>query len=296
MRKWLLALLTLVLMLAPHAAQAQEQISLASLKISLWPEFDRPSMLVIYRIELSPDTSFPAKLVFRIPASAGEPSAVAGTFDSRMVDTLYTRTVEGEWALISFETEGILAQLEYYDSALDTSDVARNYVFTFPGDYAVNSMTVQLQQPFDALNVVTTPALGAGRIGNDGLLYQESSLGAQPSGQNFVFSVGYEKQSNLLSQDHIVQSGAPGSVSSPPSSPSAADLLPWGLGLAGLVLIGLGVSRLRQPAPRRRSSAKRTRSRSKPAAAGSVFCHECGDQASQGDKYCRECGTLLRSS
>src|SRR3990172_8860380 len=50
---------------APARAQAAPSIEL--LEIVLWPEYDRPAVLVIYRVTLSPDTAFPTQLTPPIP-------------------------------------------------------------------------------------------------------------------------------------------------------------------------------------------------------------------------------------
>ena len=73
----LIVLIFLAVMLPPLSTAAQEKISLSQLEIDLWPEFDQPSMLVIYKATLPSGVSLPVDLTFRIPLAAGSPSAVA---------------------------------------------------------------------------------------------------------------------------------------------------------------------------------------------------------------------------
>ena len=48
----------------PDLASAQEVPTIETLHVDLWPEYDKPDMLVIYRLELSSDVSPPIKLNF----------------------------------------------------------------------------------------------------------------------------------------------------------------------------------------------------------------------------------------
>lgn len=53
MRKWI-ALLALILVLAlASPAAAQNEVHISTLNIKLWPEYDQPTMLVIYDFKLA---------------------------------------------------------------------------------------------------------------------------------------------------------------------------------------------------------------------------------------------------
>jgi hypothetical protein len=80
--KHLVSIVVLVFLLLSLAkdglVQAQgEAVVLSQLRIDLWPEHDRPNMLVIYKAVLGSDVTLPVSLTFRIPAAAGEPNGVA---------------------------------------------------------------------------------------------------------------------------------------------------------------------------------------------------------------------------
>ena len=64
-------------MLIPVSIHAQDEVRLAYLQVDLWPEYDRPEMLVILRASLAADVSLPVDVTFRIPAAVGDPNAVA---------------------------------------------------------------------------------------------------------------------------------------------------------------------------------------------------------------------------
>ena len=53
---------------AAQPAYAQSPAGLADLEIALWPEYDQPQVLVIYRAQLEQDTLLPAAVSLGLPA------------------------------------------------------------------------------------------------------------------------------------------------------------------------------------------------------------------------------------
>lgn len=251
----------------PAGSSAQEAVLIDTVDIGLWPEFDEPAMLVIYRIKLADETSLPVQIAFRIPTRAGEPHAVA---DGLIGDKPYSLDVQGEWTVVSFTAEDLYLQLEYYDRTFDTTSNPRHYEYIWPGDYAVSSAVMNIKLPGDSTGVVISPSFGEGRTGEDGFLYYSANAGEHPAGDSFSISVDYR------------------------SGDSAQGWMVWGIGALGVVLIAWGGYRYLSAS---RASSKGSRRRSKPAAstAGAVkYCHNCGAAAQKGDRFCRNCGTELR--
>jgi hypothetical protein len=87
----LLILLCLVGMTAGLSAftvLAQDDVSFSKLEIDLWPEYDRPEVLVIYRISLDPAASLPADLTLRIPVDAQVNAVAARQADGGLFNIL----------------------------------------------------------------------------------------------------------------------------------------------------------------------------------------------------------------
>ena len=102
--------------------------TISSLEVSLWPEFDHPEVLVIYRGRLDADTPLPVPVEILIPAGSGGPSAVAYvTPDGQRFNQQYTTREEGDWLAISFDLEAQGFQLEYYDALPVDSTGQREY-------------------------------------------------------------------------------------------------------------------------------------------------------------------------
>jgi hypothetical protein len=301
MHRITLAILLLTL-LAWSPVQAQDSPQLSNLKVSLWPEYDRPEMLVIYIFSLSPNTSLPVNLTMRIPAVAGDPHAVAvGARDDLVADVPYTRSVSGEWAEISFIASMPSVQFEYYDPSLNVSTARRSFVYYWPGDYGVESMMVEVQQPLQATTMSIAPSLGSGSVRADGMTYFTAEVGRLNPGQNFNISLDYEKTTSTLSAERLEVQPSQPLTPGTTGRIQTGGLVPVLLGGLGIFLIvGGGVWYWRSG---QRSSAQKPRRRRRAATAptqtqtnGDVYCSQCGKRAAQGDRFCRSCGRRLKPS
>ncbi len=304
MRKWLLSLILTLALFTPFSAQAQNPLVFSSLQIGIWPEFDRPNVLIIYQITLSSATTFPASVSLRIPASAGEPNAVAARLvDGSLVNIDYTPKVSGQWAIINFSTTASEVQLEYYDPSLTKDGNTRHFTYDWPGDYAVSQLTIQVQQPLGATNMRISPSLGSGSVGSDSLTYYTQDVGSVSSGQNFQITIDYQKSSDVLTAENLpIESSAP----IPQGTSSDLNLqswIPWGLGIigAGLIIGGI-VWYMRTGRQRTVPQARRQRPRASTynpdvdsgSANIGVYCAQCGKRALPGDQFCRSCGSPIR--
>jgi hypothetical protein len=285
-----------------ETVQIQTPTLLSDFQIALWPEFDRPDVLVIYTFNLHASTSLPANITLRIPAAAGEPHAVAvGPSLPQVGDVPYSRQVVGDWAEITFVATTPAVQFEYYDPRLVKQGDIRNFEYRWHGEYSVDSMLMVVQQPFESLNMQISPNPGSGVRRADGLIYYTQELGSLVAGQTFDIAMAYEKTSDRLSAELIAVQ---------PSQPLTPDTtgrfmsggaLPWIIAFLGLALIVGGGwwywssgQKAPQPPPKKR---RRSSSRQEPesiAAEGSVYCHQCGKRAGSSDKFCRSCGARLR--
>ena len=235
---------------SPGFAQTSqpEEVKLSSLEVDFWPEYDDPRMLIIYRAEIDPSVNLPADITFRIPAGVGSPHAVAtGQTQDSLFNVTFDRQVDGDWAYITFNTAMPIIRIEFYDNALDVSSTSRNFEFNWDGDYPVDQLVLQVQQPCEASNMQTSPALGPGQPGADGLVYYGGTFGPLTRAQKFDLSINYEKSSDCLSIDTLqIGSALPENT---PGRVSLLSVLPWVLGLFGIILITGGVFWYQLPAP-----------------------------------------------
>ncbi|MEJ2707025.1 MAG: zinc ribbon domain-containing protein [Anaerolineales bacterium] len=300
MLKRFLALFLLLVCLAPRNVQAQGDLRLPSVEVDLWPEYDRPTVLVIYRLTLPASVSLPQELHIRIPTSA-EINAVAVLQADGLFSIPYDRQVTGDYKEISFQATLPDVQIEYYDPGLVKEGSSRHFEYTWPGDYAVDSMEVQVQQPVDASDMRISPDLGSGVTAGD-LTYYTAEVGSLEAGQTFSITFDYSKPNDTLSNSNL-QIEASGPISDSSASGSLTTILPWVLGILGVVLIaggGIWYWRSgREPAQPKRRTRRKTSAGPEAAPpvqeGGYIYCHQCGKRAAPGDRFCRTCGTQLRN-
>lgn len=301
-RIWTVAILTaLLLFLSTGTGFSQQKISFTSLQIDLWPEYDSPAMLVIYRARLAPNVQFPVNLTFRIPVGAGKPNAVAERSGNLLLEVDYTRVEQGEWGLITFTANQPEIQIEYYDPSIRKNDGKRAYIYNWPGDYDIDGVVMLVQQPTGAENMRISPRLSDVTQDARGLVYYGAEIGSFKANEIFKLTIDYEKDSDSLTVEFLPIESAPIDENTA-GRVSLVTIVPWGLGLLGVIIIFAGIywywATERKQGKTARKSRKVTVKETDEAISASTnqgaYCAQCGKRASAGDKFCRACGNKLR--
>jgi len=303
MRRWGIFLLLVLFLSLPAAALAQTTLVAESVVVNLWPEYDQPTMLVIYHIKLGAATALPANVTLSIPSAAGDPYNVASReADGQLYNLPYQRTVQGNYAQVTFTATSTEIQFEYYDPGLAKAGDRRNFTYEWQGDLEVQSMTIEVQQPKNASTMTISPSLGSGITGEGGLVYYTAVIGSVSAGTKFKVALTYEKGDDSLSASTLsLQPSEPITPTTPGRSVNLNTVLAWGLAVLGIILIvavivwfaNSGRSSPRG-GPRQRHPARNRVPLAAPAEEDSVYCSQCGSRAMPGDTFCRKCGTQLR--
>jgi hypothetical protein len=297
MHKWLSRLILAMWLAFPiSASSAQSETHLSKVQVQLWPEYDQPSMLVIYDFEVDPDISLPARVDIRIPATANL-IAVASLQNGGLVNAEFEGpVVKGETkAFAIIVKEPTSYHFEYYQP-LVRNGVLREFDYLWPGDHAVDEFTIRVQQPLDTTLFSTDPLLIPSQDTIDGLTYYVSQPMKLNAGSQYALDVNYEKTSDALTMPATgIQSAAPldentlGRI-------SASDYMPYVIAVA-IALIAAGSlgyyymsERIQRFNPR-----KNPRASADEVTRPGVHCHQCGQRARSGDRFCRICGTHLRA-
>ena len=274
-------------------------------QVALWPEYDRAAMLVMYIIHLPQDVSLPTEVAIRLPARVEGPTAVAvRTSEGRLLNADYRVDADPEseaWRLvIATATEPIL-HVEYYDPALKIEGAARHFVYHWPGNWTVDMLLVEVQQPRTAvaLEVIPEPTRVEER---EGLRYYLLDFGAVQPGQDIQVEVAYQNPTGELTSPQMPPAeGDTLPIQSGTTPQPRVSVLPWVLAGLGLLLIALAGWMYwrgsRVPARAVRRSSRRRQARTEAASTGSGevrYCPQCGTRARPGDRFCRMCGTPLR--
>ena len=305
MKRWFAIIALMLVLLLPSQAGAQGEIGLDTLNVSVWPEYDTPTVLVIYRISLSPQVSLPAEFTVHLPANVGKLSALAvgetaETVSDRGVD--YTFTPGSDFAKVTIKAAARFVQIEYYDSNLVKNGSDHQYTFEWQADLNVNSFHFELRQPLQSSNLKVEPALSDAVIDSEGFGVSNFSQTGVKVGQKLAFKIQYQRDTDAPSTSFLkIQSSTPLDQTLPGQS-TWMTYLPWGLGALGVSLLLIAGWVYWTTSRNNRSSGiarKRHAGRgsAEPDDSGQqVHCSQCGKRAQSGDRFCRACGARIRRS
>jgi hypothetical protein len=289
-------MIALALLVLPAFALAQTggvpkgNPRLASLNIEIWPEYDRPAALVILRGALAEGVKLPAAITLRLPAASGGPGAVAysTTADGNLLNLKHERANSGEFVTLKFEVPERFFHVEFYEP-IATGAAARAYRYVWPGDLAVERVTVVVQEPVSASEISVEPRLEGQSTGQDGLRYRTAELGKLEAGKQLPIALRYTKLDATPSKPKATEQPVPVTAPAPamaaaPSLRRPAQDCRMVLPLAAMALLGYsercsfsgggGASRRRQPATQ--------------------FCAKCGAAQAPGSRFCATCGARSR--
>jgi hypothetical protein len=294
MRKWLSILILGMLLVFPSLASAQSEITLGSVNVQLWPEYDQPSMLVIFDFAVSKNTALPAQVTFRLPKDANV-IAVAFEDNGTLVNANSAPTTQkGEWQILTIAVDAVTTyHFEYYEP-IRFNGRARQFSYLWPADYAVEAFNIKAQEPMDTVSLTSEPVLE--KTQENGANFYSLKPVNLAAGEQFTLNLQYEKSSDALTVPASPVQTAP--IDEPTSGRIPLNsYLPYILVGVGAVLIVGGLlyyflsGRERGQKPRRRNRAP---SDSESNTTSVAHCHQCGTRAKPSDRFCRVCGTRLR--
>lgn len=300
--RFFILLCLLLTLISGNAFNAfQSEITLDTLKVELWPEYDREDMLVIYRLSLASDGALPADVKLHIPSRNGDVYQVAmKDLDGLLYKLDYSIDMEKDWMVISFTTPTPDVQIEFYDPELHRNGDHRSYEFVWYGDYQVNQCSVLIKEPLNASNLVSIPTTEPA-IGFTGAqqIY-EVQLGLIEQNSSFNLQLHYDKPDDILlsSQEENVQPVAP-IDDQIKGRTSFNEVLPWIFAMLGIIILFaavlLYIKSRNYPHQKGNSSVAIGQTDYSDVEPKAVYCHRCGKRAIKGDYYCRICGEKLRT-
>ena len=284
---------------ASFSAQAQGETKLSSVQVQMWPEYDQPSMLVIYDFSLPDSAQLPLSISLRFPKDANLVAVASQAADGSLLNTDYQGpTAEADWQVISVQIQAAAVyHVEYYEPLTRDGNV-RSYSYLWPGDYAVDDFVISVRLPTDVTDVSSIPSMESSQ-GSDGTAYLRKDFGGLGAQQRLPLELTYTKTSETLTTSpQSLQPSEPLNASTP-GRVVLGNYLPYIVGVLGVALIiGGGIyywqsSRGRSRAEDRRHASARAREQ---AQGSDLYCYECGSRAHSGDRFCRVCGTRLRAT
>ncbi len=212
-------ILILIVGLPSRSGLAQEgALQLASWDVEVWPEYDQPSVLVIYSGTVDEGTTFPQTMRIPVPAGVTVTAVAEGDATSGLL-TVQSRsetTEKGQEVVFDIEKPNFV--VEFYADVLSPPP-SRSFDLTLLAPYAATQGSLSVRQPARASDMQITPALaqtGTDSLGNP--LYGQQ-LGPFVAGQEIPLSVAYTKAD---ANPSITATEAPVPAQSPPD-PDTGD-------------------------------------------------------------------------
>lgn len=281
-------------MLMPMATGfAQDPVSvIEALDIEIWPDYDKPSVLVLLTGTLPGDSRLPASVTLPLPETA-QINAVARIDgnDGVMKDDIVSSSDPS--GTLTFITPDLRFRVEYY-LPYTADNNQRSFDYTWLAAIAVNNFQLRVQRPTSASTLNTGPANANVVRTGDGFVYHTFPARAIPAGQSFSLRVDYKMTNAQLSATSMPPPNTNMQITALPTASSTGSGINWALAAVvsgGLIIIVAVIWQIasRRPSPNIRKpidSRDEKQSRAK-------FCRNCGEPIDEDDRFCRRCGSKL---
>lgn len=276
--------------------QGQSQIRMSRVDVSLLPEFNLPSVLVITEIQLESETSLPNELILQIPADSEILTISNLEADGHFSTLNIEENVIGNWKDVNFTATTPTIRIEYYDPSLVRQGDQRAYEYRWLSSYPADSFSLSLRRPSGASDIISDPPMEKSLDDIAEYEFYAFDAGAIPAGEIFAISIRYTKSaSNLAYPAMEVEPAVPVNEATPGRAPSPMSVVMWLLTVAVAVLIMLVIyyGWFRANVINKNERMVQGVGIMNPEKQV-VFCHECGKRSRPGDTYCSNCGTELR--
>ena len=306
MKRILFALLIFLAFSQTVNIWAQDTVtSLDQLTVDIWPDYDRPSVLVLITGTLPDDVAYPATITVPIPADASVNAVAHIEPDGRMISIIDAdETIPGQLTLTTPEPQ---FRIEYY-FPYSADDNDRSFLFSWRSDLIVDEFLATVQQPVLADEMIISPSPSSVTTGADGMAYHDLPATAVLDGETYELEGSYtlarpQLSVELLSAQEVPLVGAD-------EAGDGDDGFDWllaggialGVALALLIILAIGWLITSNRSNRRRVVKPRpirqeqTSSAKANASKQNRFCHECGHPVDSEDRFCRNCGAVVKQA
>ena len=297
------------------SAQAPAPV-IESAELKLWPEYDDPGLLVIFSGQFAEGTKFPLQAAFPLPSGVRN---IQATYQNAS-GSLINQTFEVKDGKLLYELPSAAFHMEYYLDRAPSGE-QRDIKYAFEAPYAINALTVTVQEPARATEFTLNPASSAPQKGTDGLSYYTFNRQNLAAGEKLDIEAKYTKADTGLTapQLAVAATGVPAqpapavSGAAATAGTSSTNWLPWlliGLGavllVAALVYWLLSQRRALAPSPVPASKPRTVQATApapprrsavavQPAGEAVSFCTNCGHALKPEDRFCSQCGAPRRA-
>ena len=300
---------------------ANQGLTVPSMVVQVWPEYDSADVLVMMEFILDPTVKLPMTFNFYAPAGARLSGIAEIDGNGQFVYGKTPVVTAGTgFDKVAFQVENYrhLRVEYYYDPGLGQV-AARSFPVVFQNPVDAAQVTMSVQQPLRSTGFAVTPVLGPPTVDAQGFTTVQGSFTDVKEGQRVSLLIAYTKGD---AEPSVTTGTTADPAGVPASTNSGAKWLIW-LGVIVVVVVGgivvwtmlsprrpqkpeapstgqstkpvsKAVARNKAPAGKRPAGGEKDR----PSADGSAggrrgpvrFCTECGRALRDDDRFCPQCG------
>ncbi len=292
---------------AAQPAHAAGALSYSQVKLSVWPEYDDPRVLVIMEPVLADSVQLPARVSFVVPKGAKINMACEITESGGHNCRPQQLTSKGKFDEIAYTASSrrTLFFEYYYDAGFKGAD--HKFTFDYIPTYRVDNLNVEIQQPLKAASFKVTPTAASTASDKQGFTYHQYTYSNLAQNKPLPFTVGYTKTDPSPSVKKTVGNDSSGGNQ---QSAAGSNNLSSVLGVLGVVaLLGTiaywmlpigrralspatggkgGASTRVRPQTGSKKKSKKTAPARAPRAVS--FCSNCGNRVKKDENFCTVCG------
>jgi mono/diheme cytochrome c family protein len=287
----------------PRASSTELRI--AKLRLSIWPEYDDPRVLVMLRGKMTPENALPTQITLLIPKGADIIGAGMISAQNELLLQPYEVAPGDPNDRLEFTlpTPGFFVEF-YYDPLVAGTD--KRFSYAFPTTYAIDRLEVDIQQPLRATNFVTDPQPMRRGTDTQGFSHHWFVYRNVRRNETKKFTISYTK---TVAGPSITKRQPEPTVADQPPTATNTTMIAVGLLVGAAVVVGggiflwMGYQRRRNAMPLPQDQASRTQMQPPdlPAAGservagdGPNFCSNCGYKLQSAYRFCPGCGRALR--
>ncbi|MBI3016164.1 MAG: zinc ribbon domain-containing protein [Candidatus Tectomicrobia bacterium] len=272
-------------------AQGSPAYKISELKISVWPEYDDPRVLVMYEGVFSQNTGKPSSVVFYLPPGAEVTEACAMTEKEEHLCQTWEIAEEKGVKKVKYNLPEPRFRMEYYFDGVK-GDTRREIVPFLKLAYPVERLAVDVQQPLRSENFQVEPKPANVFGDQQGFNYAHLGFENLAPGKDVSLKIAYTKSDRKPSVKKEV-GGEKVPVKEVRKSPYV--YLAVGTTIAVIAIGGFAtMSRRRRQSAQTPGTPTAATGEAKKADRTARFCTRCGSPLDAGDRFCGQCGKPLR--
>jgi hypothetical protein len=181
-------------------AWAEDSLSIGRMRVMIWPEYDDPSILVVYDGRFTDDSKFPTTTDFLIPKGVIINDICSLSPGGQHFCQLYDISEGDKYDTAHLSLPFSNFYLSFHLAPIDLEIAKRQIEYVIKANHPIGSMEVDIQQPLRSTEFTISPSGGEAYNEKD-FSHFTYTLEDIAKGEDRVFKIGYVKETREPSVD-----------------------------------------------------------------------------------------------